>query len=149
MAGASAWSQKKGRLRSALLTALAFGLVGPAIGTLLYASWAFVQSESSTPIGTSILAGVWLLPFCYLLGLVPAAASGLVTGFLGRDLRPAPFIALATAVGAAGMGSLGFFDGPEHKLTEGVVNLAILGGLAGGLSGAFCRALASRSRIGR
>lgn len=123
-----------------------FGLAGPAIGTLAYAAWGSVVSDTSTTIGVSLLSGLWLLPFGYLLGLVPAAVSGLVAGFLGRDLRTAPFVALATVVGATAMGLVGIFDGAEVEVTDGVINLAILGGLAGGLTAALTRAVAARKR---
>lgn len=142
MAGA----EPKPRLRSALLTAVWFGLAGPAIGTLVYAGWGSLASETSTTVGVSLLSGLWLLPFGYMLGLVPAAVSGLVAGLLGRDLRTAPFIGLSAAVGAATMGLVGLLDASEVEWTEGVANLAIMGGLAGGLTGALVRAVASRSR---
>lgn len=134
------------RMRSALLTALWFGLAGPAIGTLIYAAWGSMATDTSTTIGVSFLSGLWLLPFGYMLGMVPAAVSGLVAGFLGRDLRAAPFVALAAAAGAAAMGLFGLFDASEVELTEGVINLAIMGGLAGGFSGALMRMVAARKR---
>lgn len=133
-------------MRSALLTALTFCLAGPAIGTLIYAAWGFVESEASTGIGTAILAGLWMLPFGYVIGLIPAGASGLIVGSLGRGLRPAPFTGLAAAVGATVMGLVGVFDASTPEVTEGVINLAIMGGLAGGLTGALSRALVSPNR---
>lgn len=135
-------------MRSALLTALTFGLAGPAIGTLIYAAWASLESETAAGIGISALAGIWMLPFGYMLGLIPAAVTGLVVGWTGAGLRMAPFVALAAATGAAVMGLVGVFDGSSPEFTEGVVNLAVLGGLAGGLTGALSRALASRKRAG-
>lgn len=146
MAGATTGTTAKSRIHSGLMTALWFGLAGPAIGTLVFAAWGSLESDATN--GVSFLAGLWMLPFGYLLGLVPAALAGLVTGFLGRDLGTASFVALGTAVGAAAMGLFGLFDGSEAEVTEGVVNLAILGGLAGGLSGALSRAFSSRGRAG-
>ena len=146
MAGTMTATTPKSRMHSAFVAALWFGLAGPAIGTLIYAAWGAMASDTSTTHGASFLGALWMLPFGYLLGLVPAAMAGLVTGFLGRDLRTAPFIALAAAVGAIAMGLVGLFDATEVEITEGVINLAIMGGLAGGSSGALCRAFSPRRR---
>jgi hypothetical protein len=131
-------------MRGALLAALCFGLAGPAVGTLLYAAWGAMASDAPTSVGATLLGGLWLLPFGYLLGLVPAAVTGLAVGFLGRDLRAPAFVALATAVGAAAMALVGLFGGSEVEFTEGVLNLAIMGGVAGGVSGALLRVLLHR-----
>lgn len=146
MTGATTATAPKARLHGALLTAMWFGLAGPAIGTLIYAAWGSMESDTSTTIGISFLSALWLLPFGYLLGLVPAAVAGLVAGFLGRDLRTAAFVALAAAVGATVMGLVGIFDGSEVEVTEGVINLAIMGGLAGGTTAALIRTVASWKR---
>jgi hypothetical protein len=148
MSGATTATTAKSRIHSGLIAALWFGLAGPAIGTLIFAAWGSLASDSSTTTGVSILAGLWMLPFAYLLGLVPAALAGLVTGFFGRDLGTASFVALGVAVGATAMGLVGIFDGAEAEVTEGVINLAIMGGLAGGSSGALSRVFSPRERAG-
>lgn len=133
-------------MRSALLTALTFSLAGPAIGTLIYAGWGFLESGNSAAVGSQVLAGLWMLPFGYMLGLLPGAATGFFVGLSGRGLAAAPFVMLAAMMGAAVMGLVGVFGGPSPELTQSVVNMAILGGLAGGLAGALSRALVSRKR---
>lgn len=148
MAGTAKPTGRAGRVRGALLTALTFGLAGPAVGTLIYAAWGMLESVTRTAVGVSVLAGVWLLPFGYVIGLLPAAVTGLAVGILGRGLPAALFVALSAATGAAVMGLVGVFDGSAPEVTEGVFNLAIMGGLAGALTGALSRALASRKREG-
>lgn len=136
------------RLKAPLLTALTFGAIGPFVGTLAYAVWGFRLGETEPEIGLAILGAVWLLPFGYMIGLLPAAVTGLLVGGLGGRLGTPLFIGLGMLVGAAVMAVAAGLLASPPEFSEGVVNIALIGAVAGGLSGAASRALV-RARSAR
>lgn len=119
-------------LKSALLTALTFAATGPLFGTLAYAAMAFMQG--GTDGGSAALATLWMLPFGYMLGLAPAAAAGAAVGAVGGRLPGPAYLAAGAVLGFLIAGSWGYFDAEPRAVSEGVINLALIGGFAGLLS---------------
>ena len=120
------------RLKSTLLTAATFGATGPVFGTLAYAAWGFVLLDEGPGIGSSLLGALWLIPFGYVVGFLPAVAAGLITGLLGRGLGVPLFIGLGMFAGATVMGITAGLLASPPELSEGVVNLVAIGAIAGG-----------------
>ena len=131
-------------MKAPLLTALTFALAGPAFGAIAFSVWGFALGDEPTGPVVAILATLWMLPFGYILGIVPAALTGLTVGLLGRRLELASYIALAVVAGAAMTVLVDMLRSASMVVTEGVVTLAVIGGLAGGLCGALSGVLGRR-----
>lgn len=134
------------RGRTAAATALIFGIVGPAAATLAFGLWGLVQAEGPADAGASVLGLLWLLPFGYMFGAVPAAVTGAAVGALAHRRPPVLFAVLGAVIGGLLMAAIGIFDAETPALTEGVFVLALIGALAGGLSGGVCWLRARRTR---
>ena len=128
-------------LKPALLTALTFAGVGPLVGTIGYAAWSFsLPGSPPSPVG-AILGTLWMLPFGYMMGLIPAAVTGLIVGLVAHRYRAAVFVGLSVLVGALVMLGVSAL-GSSLSNTEGALNLAALGAVSGGVSGLVSRMLA-------
>lgn len=123
------------RLKAALLTALIFAATGPFVGGLAYAFWGFSLAEEPPSIGIAIMSALWMIPFAYVIGLAPAAGTGLIAGLLAPRSGPPVLAAIGAIVGALVMAAISALTAAPLQVTEGVANLAVLGAVAGGLSG--------------
>jgi hypothetical protein len=123
------------RLTSGLKNAVAFGAVGPAIGVVIYGLWGWALSQDDGP--ASLLGILWLLPFGYILAGIPAVITGFVIGLLVEPDRPWPYVGVSGLVGGLVAGGVAFLDATAPSVSEGVVNLTLIGALAGvGVAGA-------------
>ncbi|KPF84997.1 hypothetical protein IP78_00330 [Brevundimonas sp. AAP58] len=123
------------RLTSGLKNAVAFGAVGPAIGVILYGLWGWALSQGDGP--ASLLGILWLLPFGYILAGVPAVITGFIIGLLVEPDRSWPYVVVSGLVGGLAAGGVAFLDATAPSVSEGVVNLTLIGALAGvGVAGA-------------
>ena len=116
------------RLKSALKNALAFVVVGPAIGVLIYGLWASTLAESQD--AANWLGVIWLLPFGYFLGGVPAAVTGFLIGLAVQPSRPLAYLGTSGLVGALVAASIALLDSSEPSSMDGVANLTVIGALA-------------------
>lgn len=116
-------------LRSIFVTALAFAIVGPLVGTLGFAALGY--SEGVSNLESAALGVVWLLPFGYLLGILPAALTGALVGLIGGRAPGALFVLIGAVVSGAAAALVGVFGGEGPVLGDGVFNLALMGGAAG------------------
>lgn len=133
-----------GRAKRALLTALTFGGVGPLAGTLAFAVAGVAAGADMGEGGIAALAILWMLPFGYVLGFLPAALTGALVGAAAPQ-RPAwLYVLIAGAVGAAVAGGYAFFDSSERTVSEGVINLALIGAVGGLASGLVSAVLSHR-----
>ena len=124
-------------LKTLALTALTFALTGPLFGTLALAVWGFSQDPESVEMPAALLGLVWMLPFGYLLGLAPAALTGTVAGLVRDRLSLPLFVAASAAIGLGVTWGLSTATATGPDLSGGTTNLALIGGLAGGLCGLF------------
>jgi hypothetical protein len=132
------------RLKRSLMTALTFALVGPLIavcgvGLLFYGMLGVEGDDPGRWLGI-----LWLLPFAYIFGALPAAATGAAAGALLGPTRPVAFAAVASLAGAVICSLIGFFDAETWEWDEGVTNLAIIGAIAGALSALVSLAIGKR-----
>lgn len=133
------------RVKSGVKNAIAFLIVGPPIGVLTYSLWGWALAGGD---GAMTLPGViWLLPFGYLLGGLPAAVTGFLAGLLVEPARPIRYLAVSTLVGAATAGCVALIDVSEPSSMEGVINLTGIGALAS-LGAAGARLLFNHLRPG-
>ena len=116
-------------LRSSLVTALAFAIVGPLVGTLGFAVLGWREGASDP--GAAALGILWLLPFGYILGGLPAALTGAVVGLVGARAPGVLFVLSGMAITAAAAAAMGQFAGEGPVLGDGVLNLALIGAAAG------------------
>lgn len=124
-----------GRLKSGLKNSVAFGAVGPAIGVVIYGLWGWALSEGDGP--ASLLGILWLLPFGYILAGLPAVITGFVIGLMVEPDRLWPYVVVSGLVSGLAAGGVAFFDAAAPSVSEGVVNLTLIGALAGfGVAGA-------------
>lgn len=128
-------------LKPALLTALIFGVTGPFAGALAYAVWGFSLLDEPPTVVDAILGTIWMIPFGYVIGLVPAASTGLIVGILARRHSAGVYIGLSAVVGALVMATSSALTASPAGVTEGVLNLAALGAVAGAVSGIVSRSL--------
>lgn len=134
------------RLTSGMKNAVAFGAVGPAIGVVVYGLWGWALSQDDSP--ASLLGILWLLPFGYILAGLPAIITGFVIGLLVEPDRPWAYVGVSGLVGGLAAGAVAFLDATAPSVSEGVVNLTLIGALAGsGVAGA--RLLVRRLRSPR
>ncbi len=115
--------------RSILMTAMAFAVVAPLVGTLGFSLLGYREGASSA-VG-AILGVIWLLPFGYILGVLPAALTGALVGLVGVRASGAPFVLIGALVSAAAAALVGVFGGEGPVTDDGVTNLALIGGAAG------------------
>lgn len=130
----------KKTVKPALLTALIFAVTGPLVGAVAYAVWGFSLLDQPLTVGGAIFGTIWMIPFGYMLGLVPAALTGLLVGLLARRYSVAVYVAVSAVVGALMMAAFSVADSPEGAF-GGVLNLAAIGAIAGGVSGVISRSL--------
>ncbi|MDO1559902.1 hypothetical protein Q0812_10750 [Brevundimonas sp. 2R-24] len=130
------------RLKPALWTALTFLLVGPLFGLLGFAVLAYGFAGASAEDGPVGLAFLWMTPFAYLFGAIPAVLTGLVTGALLSPRRAVVYVIGAAVIGAAVTALVTLLDGPGDD--EGLRNLILIGALAGLGSGLVSLFLARR-----
>lgn len=139
--------RRMSRLRNAksiALTTLTFALTAPLVATVAYSAWGHALADRPTEGGAGALLGtLWLIPFGYILGGLPAAATGLVTGLIAPQ-RPAIFVLAAALAGAAVAALWSALTATPPGVTEGVVNLAVIGAIAGAAAGFVSRLLARR-----
>lgn len=121
-------------IKTILLTAVTFGLVGPFFGTLAFAVWGFALGGPPVSLTEGLLAGLWMLPFGYLIGFAPAALTGLAVGFVKGRTGPAVFVAAATVAGFAVTWGLEALMASGPDVDGGRVNLSLIGAAAGALS---------------
>lgn len=133
-------------LKSALMTALIFAATGPLAGALAYAIWGFSLGDEPPTVVEAILGAIWMIPFGYVIGLVPAALTGLVVGILPRRYSAAVYVGFSAVVGALVMAAFSALTASPVRVTEGVLNLAVLGAGAGALSGIVSRSLIRSGR---
>lgn len=133
-------------LKPALLTALIFAATGPLAGALAYAVWGFSLLDDTPTIVDAIFGAIWMIPFGYVIGLVPAALTGLIVGILARRYSAAVYVGLSAVVGALVMAAFSALTASPAGVTDGVLNLAALGAGAGALSGIVSRALVRSGR---
>lgn len=116
------------RLKSALKNALAFVVVGPPIGVLAYSVWGWTLT--GVPDASAWLGILWLMPFGYMLGGLPAAMTGFVIGLVVQPTRPVVYLGTSAFVGALAAGSIALLDSSEPSSMDGVANLTVIGALA-------------------
>lgn len=134
------------RLKSGMKNALFYLVVGPAIGVLIYGTGAAALSGDLD--GSAVLGVLWLLPFGYILGGLPAAVTGFLIGLVTRPKRPLFYLATSGVLGTVAAALVALVDSTEPSSMDGVVNLALLGALASvGTSGG--RLLFNRLRQAR
>lgn len=130
--------------KSPLFTALTFAIVGPPSGTVAYAAWGMMlDGERIDPLG-GLFTVLWMLPFGYLVGIVPAALTGLAAGLTLGRLRGLLFVAASAVAGFAVTWGLATFTGSSPDKDGGSVNLAVIGAVAGAASGAISAILSGR-----
>lgn len=131
-------------LKSSLLTGVTFGAVGPLFGTLAFAVWSLSLTDDPVgPVG-GLMAALWMLPFGYLIGVVPAALTGLVVGLFRSRLAPLPFVGTSALAGFVATWGLAAVTSTGPDVGEGGVNLGLIGAAAGGFSAIASRALGRR-----
>lgn len=116
------------RLKSALKNAVAFFVVGPVIGVLIYTVWG--RTLTSGQDWAAWLGILWLLPFGYLLGGLPAAITGFLIGLVAQPTRPVLYLATSGVAGALAAASIALLDSSEPSSIDGVANLALIGAFA-------------------
>jgi hypothetical protein len=80
------------RLRTAVVQALLFGVVGPPVGALCFFALALTEGPSSVAaehllFPRVLVIGAFLVFGAYVLGAIPALATGLVFGLLSHGRR--------------------------------------------------------------
>lgn len=132
--------------KSPLFTALTFALVGPPSGTLAFAVWGMtLDGERIDPLG-GLIAALWMLSFGYLMGIVPAALTGLAAGLIFGRLRGLLFVAASAVAGFAVTWGFATFSGSGPDMDGGSINLALIGAVAGAASGAISAVLSKRRK---
>lgn len=127
--------QGTGRLTSGLKNAVAFVVVGPAIGVAIYGLWGWMLSADKR--WASLLGILWLLAVGYILAALPAAITGFLIGLWVQPDRPWRYVGISGLVGGLAAGSVAFLDTTAPSVSERVVNLAVIGALASfGVAGA-------------
>jgi hypothetical protein len=116
------------RLKSALKNAVAFFVVGPVIGVLIYTVWGWTLTSGQD--WSAWLGILWLLPFGYLLGGLPAAITGFLAGLVVQPGRPYLYLATSGVVGALVAASIAWLDSTAPSSMDGVANLTLIGALA-------------------
>lgn len=119
------------RLKPVLLTALTFALVGPPFGTLAFSVWGLALEDDPVQPLTGLLATLWMLPFGYMIGLAPAALTGLVAGLVRTRLNGPLFVAVSAAAGFAVTWALAALTASGPDVDGGGLNLGIIGAIAG------------------
>ncbi|WP_296815393.1 hypothetical protein [Brevundimonas sp.] len=132
-------------LKTALLTAVTFGLVGPLFGTIAFAVWGLAESTEPAS-GWAVLAILWMLPFGYMFGFVPAVLTGFLAGLVRGRVSSAVYVAASAIAGFAVTWGLATLTASGPDLDGGGVNLAIIGAIAGLCSGVVSSALGRRRR---
>lgn len=136
-------------LKTPLLTALTFALVGPLFGTLAFAVWGFALGGERTEPLTALLGTLWMLPFGYIIGFVPAALTGVGAGLVRARVSPVLFVAASAVLGFVvtwGLATL-TSSGPDLH-GGGRMNLAVIGAVAGLGSAGVSWALSRRRARG-
>ena len=135
------------RIKRSAFTAATFGATAPLIASCAYAVLAMIVSMIGGGMGAEILLGVfWLLPFAYVLAGLPAALSGAALGALLDPRSGWPFILAAAGAGALVAFGIGFFDAERPEVTEGVLNMALIGAVSGFGSGVTSSRLSRRRK---
>lgn len=129
-------------IKAILLTAVTFGLVGPFFGTLAFAVWGFALGAPPASLTEALLAGLWMLPFGYLIGFAPAALTGLAVGFVKGRTGPAVFVAASAVAGFAVTWGLQALTSSGPDLDGGGANLGLIGAVAAALSALVSWAMA-------
>lgn len=135
-------------LRSILVTAVAFAIVGPFVGILGLAMLGY--KDGADDAGGAMLGLLWLLPFGYLLGALPAALAGALAGLVGARASKLLFVLASAIIGSAAAALTGWLGGEGPVIGDGIANLALLGGAAGlfaGLAALPFRRAAARQPI--
>ena len=128
-----------------------FAVFGPPIGLL--SLFSTVLAEPGTQL--TLPALLWLLPFAYLMGLVPALLTALAVAFAARRLKPG-VPAAAVLAGAIGFvlvslsAALDFLRDPGAAITlqDGMDTLKY-GALAGAVPAAACSLIHAALRKAR
>jgi len=132
--------------KSPLFTALTFAIVGPPSGTVAYAAWGMMlDGERIDPLG-GLFTVLWMLPFGYLVGIVPAALTGLAAGLTLGRLRGLLFVAASAVAGFAVTWAFATFTGSGSDVDGGSINLALIGAVAGAASAAVSLLLSDRRK---
>jgi hypothetical protein len=135
-------------LKRSFLTALTFGVVGPLFGVLAVAVFAYEVLGSAGDSPGRWLGALYMIPFGYIFGFVPAALAGAAAGALLTPTRWIAFLPAAAVIGGLSAGLMGFLDAEPMTVDEGVVNLAIIGAVSGLLSGGVSIILSRRRNSG-
>lgn len=131
-------------LKTPLLTALTFGLVGPLFGTIAFSLWGLaLGGEQGEPMA-GLLATLWMLPFGYVIGFVPAAVTGLIAGIVRGRLGLLLFIAASAALGFVVSWGFATLTSSGPDLEGGSLNLGVIGAIAGAASATVSGLLARR-----
>lgn len=134
-------------LKSSLLTGVTFGAVGPLFGTLAFAVWSLSLTGDQLGPVVWLMAALWMLPFGYLIGVVPAALTGLVVGLFRSRLAPLPFVGISALAGFVATWGLAALTSTGPVVEEGGVNLGLIGAVAGGFSALISRAVGRRRQV--
>lgn len=129
----SAWRPARPIVQSVVL----FALLGPLVGTLaalivpLLVSGVLVDGSVSIAgvlaVGGFVL--LFVLPFGYYVGIVPAAVTGAIAGLVGGRVPFVLYLVIVTAVGA--IVSAAFVDlAGETRFSEDAALFAVVGGFA-------------------
>ena len=117
-----------------------FAVFGPPIGLL--SLFSTILAEPGTQL--TLPALLWLLPFAYLMGLLPALVTALGVVSAARRLRPGvpAAVVLAAAIGFVVVSlsaALDFLREPDVAVTvQGVMDILKYGALAGAVPAAAC-----------
>lgn len=131
-------------LKTPLLTALTFALVGPLFGTIAFSLWGLaLGGEEAEPLA-GLLGTLWMLPFSYIIGFVPAAVTGLIAGIVRGRLGLLLFIAASAALGFVVSWGFATLTSSGPDLEGGSLNLGVIGAIAGAASAMVSRLLGRR-----
>lgn len=129
----SAWRPARPIIQSVVL----FALLGPLVGTLgtmaavVLTSGVLADGSFSIPglLGAAGFGLLFVLPFSYYLGIVPAAITGAIAGLVDGRVAFLVYLVLVTAAGA--ITSAMFVDlTVETRLGEDAALFAAIGGFA-------------------
>jgi len=133
----------KQTIGNVILSTVVFCVAGPPFGALAFGVWGVALQPSPE----AFLGILWVLPFGYFVGLIPAALTGIGVGMVAPRLRNAVAFILASAmIGFLVAGGWAAWNGTGPTNWSGIANFAAMGGFAGLCSGGLVWPMLGRSR---